>query len=78
MYGNMSLCSGRWTDELTRFDRNEQYRSAAEIVDKILKGQSRLTYLWNGRQKFKFATESQSREKRVGLTIPQKVLGAGG
>ena len=55
------------------FDRAEQYRRAAEIVDKILKGTKPADIPVERPNKFELAINLKA-AKQIGLTIPPNVL----
>jgi putative ABC transport system substrate-binding protein len=54
-------------------DRKEQYRRAAEIVDKILKGTKPADIPVDRPKKFDFVINLKA-AKQIGLTIPSEVL----
>jgi ABC-type uncharacterized transport system substrate-binding protein len=54
-------------------DRNEQYRRAAEIIDKVLKGIKPADIPVERPTKFEFVINLKA-AKQIGLTIPPNVL----
>ena len=75
MYGNIRYVEAGGLMAYA-FDRNEQYRSAAEIVDKILKGTKPADIPVERPKKFEFVINLKT-AKQIGLAIPQSANAGG-